>query len=66
MCIMIMLGNVIGIEIGSVSCLLGCIFTWLGSSSYVNNPVYLFYERLIIVYYLIELIMPIIIHEGES
>jgi hypothetical protein len=45
---MIMLGNVIG----SVSCFLGCIFTWLGSSSYVNNPVYLFYERLIIVYYL--------------
>jgi hypothetical protein len=22
-----------------VNCLLGCIFTWSGSSSYVNNPV---------------------------
>jgi hypothetical protein len=24
-----------------VNCLLGCIFTWSGSASYVNNPVYL-------------------------
>jgi hypothetical protein len=24
-----------------VNCLLGCIFTWSGSSSYVNNPVFI-------------------------
>jgi hypothetical protein len=23
----------------NVKCILGCIFTWSGSSSYVNNPV---------------------------
>jgi hypothetical protein len=31
-----------------VNCLLGCIFTWSGSSSYVNEPVllYKFYKTL--------------------